>query len=113
MFSVYIFRSFGLKFKELNTKKARRQDKMEGNKYTATYFPSVIFIFILRVGLDVDLFAILLTHMQKLSLLSQSEYTYEFCINVYTVSPYISSHCSPILQHIKWSEIWDFDGSES
>jgi hypothetical protein len=43
---------------------------MEGNKYRATYFPRVIFIFITLIGLDVDLFAILLTHMQKLSLLS-------------------------------------------
>jgi len=70
MYSVYIFKQFGLKFKELNTNKVRRQDKMEGNKYRATYYPSVIFIFILPIDLDVDLFAVLLTRMQKLSLLS-------------------------------------------
>jgi hypothetical protein len=67
---MYNFKSFGLKFEEINTNKAGRQDKMEGIKYRATYFPSVIFIFILLIGLDVDLFAILLTHVQKLSLLS-------------------------------------------
>ena len=52
------FRRFGLKFKELSTNKARRQDKMEGNKYRATYFPRVKFIFITLIGLDIDLFAI-------------------------------------------------------
>jgi len=44
MYFVYIFKQFGLKFKEINTNKIHRQDKMEGNKYRATYYPSVIFI---------------------------------------------------------------------